>query len=212
MSTGPQSSLTILFEAPFGLPFVKIKNQDAAANSKVTGFRFFLDDFSHLSIQCALCVRIEKDVDVVSCVSDSHGQQSVRGAMFGQCDSFAHLRFSFYNVCSVAFCWGCNFFCSSAALLSFNFFSTDSFSGILPPGAESCCLFSTRSIYLRIFFSAEISGCKVSSWVRSYALLDCSAENPASNAEKSTAVLPFSFIRVRTALLKVSSSSLCWAA
>ena len=102
MSTGPQSSLTILFEAPFGLPFVKIKNQDAAANSKVTVFRFFLDDFSHLSIQCALCVRIEKDVDVVSCVSDSHGQQSVRGAMFGQCDSFAHLRFSFYNVCSVS--------------------------------------------------------------------------------------------------------------
>ena len=156
MSTGPQSSLTILFEAPFGLPFVKIKNQDAAANSKVTGFRFFLDDFSHLSIQCALCVRIEKDVDVVSCVSDSHGQQSVRGAMFGQCDSFAHLRFSFYNVCSLSFGWVCDFFCSSAALLSFNFFSTDSFSGVLPPGAESCCLFSTMSIYLRIFFRAEM--------------------------------------------------------
>ena len=84
MSTGPQSSLTILFEAPCGLPYVKIKNQDAAANSKVTGFRFFLDDFSHLSIQCALCVRIEKDVDVVSCVSDSHGQQSGRVAMFCQ--------------------------------------------------------------------------------------------------------------------------------
>ena len=48
--------------------------------------------------------------------------------------------------------------------------------------------------------------------VRSSALLDCSAENSASNAEKSTAVLPFSFIRVRTALLKVSGSSLCWAA
>ena len=47
---------------------------------------------------------------------------------------------------------------------------------------------------------------------RSSALLDCSAENSASNAEKSPAVLPFSFIRVRTALLNVSSSSLCWAA
>lgn len=78
-----------------GLHFVKIKNQDAAANLKIASFRFFLDDFSHLSIQCALCIRVEKDVDVVSCVSDSHGQQSVRGAMFGQCDSFAHLRFSF---------------------------------------------------------------------------------------------------------------------
>ena len=86
--------------------------------------------------------------------------------MFGQCDSFAHLRFSFYNVCSLSFGWVCDFFCSSAALLSFNFFSTDSFSGVLPPGAESCCLFSTMSIYLRIFFSAEMSGCKVSSWVR----------------------------------------------
>ena len=146
-----------------GLPFVKIKNQDAAANLKIASFRFFSDDFSHLSIQRALCIRIEKDVDVVSCVSDSHGQQSVSGAMFGQSDSFAHLCFSFYNVCSVAFCWDCNFFCSSAALLSFNFFSTDSFSGVLPPGAESCCLFSTMSIYLRIFFRAEMSGCKVSS-------------------------------------------------
>ena len=195
-----------------GLHFVKIKNQDAAANLKIASFRFFLDDFSHLSIQCAFCIRIEKDVDVVSCVSDSHGQQSVSGAMFGQSDSFAHLCFSFYNVCSVAFCWGCNFFCSSAALLSFNFFSTDSFSAVLPPGAESCCLFSTMSIYLRISFSAETSGCKVSSWVRSSALPDCSAENSASNAEKFTAVLPFSFIRVRTALLNASSSSLCWAA
>ena len=195
-----------------GLPFVKIKNQDATVNLKITSFRFFLDDFSHLGIQCVLCIRIEKDVDVVSCVSDSHGQQSVSGAMFGQCDSFAHLRFSFYNVCSLSFGWVCDFFCSSAALLSFNFFSTDSFSGVLPPGAESCCLFSTMSIYLRIFFSAERAGCKVSSWVRSSALLDCSAENSASNAEKSTAVLPFSFIRVQTALLKVSSSSLCWAA
>ena len=36
-------------------------------------------------------------------------------------------------------------------LASSSFFSTDSFSGILPPGAESCCLFSTMSIYLRIF-------------------------------------------------------------
>ena len=67
-------------------------------------------------------------------------------------------------------------------------------------------------IYLRIFFSAETSGCKVSSWVCSSALLDCSAENSASNAEKSTAVLPVSFIRIRTALLNASSSSLCWAA
>ena len=93
-----------------GLHFVKIKNQDAAANLKIASFRFFLDDFSHLSIQCARCIRIEKDVDVVSCVSDSHGQQSVSGAMFGQCDSFAHLRFSFYNVCSLSFGWGCYFF------------------------------------------------------------------------------------------------------
>ena len=37
-----------------GLPFVKIKNQDAAANLKITSFRFFLDDFSHLGIQCVL--------------------------------------------------------------------------------------------------------------------------------------------------------------
>lgn len=88
---------------PIGLPFVKIKNQDAAVNSKDTSFRFFLDDFSHLSIQCTLCVRIEKDVDVVSCVFDSHGQHSIRRAMFGQSDSFAHLCFSFYNVCSVVF-------------------------------------------------------------------------------------------------------------
>ena len=90
-------------DAAFGLPFVKIKNQDAAVNSKVTSFRFFLNDFSHLSIQCALRVRIEKDVDVVSCVFDSHGQHSIRRAMFGQSDSFAHLCFSFYNVCSVVF-------------------------------------------------------------------------------------------------------------
>lgn len=90
-------------QAAIGLPFVKIKNQDAAVNSKDTSFRFFLDDFSHLSIQCTLCVRIEKDVDVVSCVFDSHGQHSIRRAMFGQSDSFAHLCFSFYNVCSVVF-------------------------------------------------------------------------------------------------------------
>ena len=50
MSTGPQSSLTIPFEAPFGLHFVKIKNQDAAVNSKITSFRFFLNDFPHLSV------------------------------------------------------------------------------------------------------------------------------------------------------------------
>ena len=86
-----------------GLHFVKIKNQDAAANLKIASFRFFLDDFSHLSIQCARCIRIEKDVDVVSCVFDSHGQHSIRRAMFGQSDSFAHLCFSFYNVCSVVF-------------------------------------------------------------------------------------------------------------
>ena len=66
--------------------------------------------------------------------------------------------------------------------------------------------------HLRTLFRSEMSGCKVSSWVRNSALLDCSAENSASNAEKSTAILPFSFIRVRTALLKMSSSSLCWAA
>ena len=65
---------------------------------------------------------------------------------------------------------------------------------------------------LSLIHISEMSGCKVSSWVRSSALPDCSAENSASNAEKSTVVLPFSFIRVRTALLKVSSSSLCWAA
>ena len=29
-------------------------------------------------------------------------------------------------------------------------FSTDSFSGGLPPGVESCCLFSTMSIYLSL--------------------------------------------------------------
>ena len=38
----------------FGLHFVKIKNQDAAANLKITSFRFFLNDFPHLSIQCVL--------------------------------------------------------------------------------------------------------------------------------------------------------------
>lgn len=37
-------------DCTFGLPFVKIKNQDAAVNSKVSSFRFFLDDFSHLSV------------------------------------------------------------------------------------------------------------------------------------------------------------------
>ena len=94
---------TFKHDSSFGLPFVKIKNQDAAVNSKVTSFRFFLDDFSHLSIQCALCVRIEKDVDVVSCVFDLHGQHSIRRAMFSQSDSFAHLCFSFYNVCSAVF-------------------------------------------------------------------------------------------------------------
>lgn len=41
-------------DAAFGLHFVKIKNQDAAANLKISSFRFFLDDFSHLSIQCVL--------------------------------------------------------------------------------------------------------------------------------------------------------------
>ena len=34
----------------FGLHFVKIKNQDAAVNSKITSFRFFLNDFPHLSV------------------------------------------------------------------------------------------------------------------------------------------------------------------
>ena len=41
-------------DTTFGLHFVKIKNQDAAANLKITSFRFFLNDFSHLSIQCVL--------------------------------------------------------------------------------------------------------------------------------------------------------------
>ena len=41
-------------QSAFGLHFVKIKNQDAAANLKITSFRFFLNDFSHLSIQCVL--------------------------------------------------------------------------------------------------------------------------------------------------------------
>ena len=41
-------------DTAFGLHFVKIKNQDAAANLKNASFRFFLDDFSHLSIQCVL--------------------------------------------------------------------------------------------------------------------------------------------------------------
>ena len=34
---------------------------------------------------------------------------------------------------------------------------------------QESCLFSTMSIYFRTFFSAEISGCKVSSWLRSSA-------------------------------------------
>ena len=44
------------FEIPVLYPqsgkahFVKIKNQNAAANLKIASFRFFLDDFSHLSI------------------------------------------------------------------------------------------------------------------------------------------------------------------
>ena len=42
------------YDFAFGLHFVKIKNQDAAANLKITSFRFFLNDFSHLSIQCVL--------------------------------------------------------------------------------------------------------------------------------------------------------------
>ena len=41
---------TLDHDTTFGLPFVKIKNQDAAVNSKVSSFRFFLDDFSHLSV------------------------------------------------------------------------------------------------------------------------------------------------------------------
>ena len=77
-----------------GLHFVKIKNQDAAANLKIASFRFFLDDFSHLSIQCARCIRIEKDVDVVSCVSDSHGQQSV--SIFFNLFAIIHLHTAFY--------------------------------------------------------------------------------------------------------------------
>ena len=71
---------------------------------------------------------------------------------------------------------------------------------------------NAMSIYLRTFFSAVRSGRRVSSRLLNSALLDCSAETSASNAEKSTVVLPFSFIRVRTALLKASSSSLYWAA
>ena len=85
-----------------GLHFVKIKNQDAAANLKIASFRFFLDDFSHLSIQCARCIRIEKDVDVVSCVSDSHGQQSVSGAMFGQSDRDVYKRQNQSRCCSTS--------------------------------------------------------------------------------------------------------------
>jgi hypothetical protein len=45
---------TLDHDTTFGLHFVKIKNQDAAANLKISSFRFFLDDFSHLSIQCVL--------------------------------------------------------------------------------------------------------------------------------------------------------------
>ena len=83
-------------------------------------------------------------------VADSHGQQSVSGAMFGQCDSFAHLRFSFYNVCSLSFGWVCDFFCSSAALLSFNFFSTDSFSGVLLEPLSQILFFNNINIFLNL--------------------------------------------------------------
>ena len=37
-------------DTAFGLHFVKIKNQDAAVNSKITSFRFFLNAFPHLSV------------------------------------------------------------------------------------------------------------------------------------------------------------------
>lgn len=47
-------ALNVSGESTVGLHFVKIKNQDAAANLKITSFRFFLNDFSHLSIQCVL--------------------------------------------------------------------------------------------------------------------------------------------------------------
>ena len=60
-------------DAAFGLPFVKIKNQDAAANLKIASFRFFLDDFSQLAIQCVFCGRIKEDINVVRCLSVSHG-------------------------------------------------------------------------------------------------------------------------------------------
>lgn len=46
--------ISVYNEEAVGLHFVKIKNQDAAANLKITSFRFFLNDFSHLSIQCVL--------------------------------------------------------------------------------------------------------------------------------------------------------------
>ena len=41
---------TFKHDSTFGLHFVKIKNQDAAVNSKITSFRFFLNDFPHLSV------------------------------------------------------------------------------------------------------------------------------------------------------------------
>ncbi len=41
---------TFKHDCTFGLHFVKIKNQDAAVNSKITSFRFFLNDFPHLSV------------------------------------------------------------------------------------------------------------------------------------------------------------------
>ena len=41
---------TFKHDSSFGLHFVKIKNQDAAVNSKITSFRFFLNDFPHLSV------------------------------------------------------------------------------------------------------------------------------------------------------------------
>lgn len=42
--------ISVYNEEAVGLHFVKIKNQDAAVNSKITSFRFFLNDFPHLSV------------------------------------------------------------------------------------------------------------------------------------------------------------------
>ena len=152
-----------------------------------------LDDFRSW-LSNVFCGRIKEDINVVRCLSVSHGAFHLRYDALSnqQSYSFVFLHHKSYSI----FFLLPGFFCS-VQLFQHRF--------LLWVFDRKLLLIQHHvDIYLRIFFRAEMSGCKVSSW--SLCAAGIAAQKIRHPMPKL--YLPFSFIK-RTALLNASSSSLC---